>query len=72
MVYICALFFVIASMILIWSDFWDFPPPYQKALQIAAESNGTTVSVAERPQSLSPFAKEKVAGDDGDKFSAVT
>jgi cellulose synthase/poly-beta-1,6-N-acetylglucosamine synthase-like glycosyltransferase len=45
-VYICALLFVIASMILIWTDFWDFPAPFQKPLRITAQSNRTTVPVA--------------------------
>jgi len=42
-VYICALLFVIASLVLIWTDFWDFPSPFQKPLPISAGSNETVV-----------------------------
>jgi len=71
-VYTCALLFVIASMILIWTDFWDFPAPFQKPLQMTAGLDGITVSAAEQPESPSPFVKEKIAGDGEDKVSSVT
>ena len=60
---ICAVLLVIASIILIWTEYWDFPTPYPKELQIAPESTATTVSVGERLESLSPIAMGKVSGD---------
>jgi len=71
-VYICALLFVIASMILIWTDFWDFPTPYQKEFQKTRGLKVSTPSVAEQLESLFIHTKESLAGEGGDKSSAAT
>jgi len=33
LVYLCAAMLLIASAILIWTDFWEYPPPYQRELR---------------------------------------
>ena len=45
LVYVFAAVFALASIILIWTDFWDFPPPYQKEVQISSGLNPLTRSV---------------------------
>jgi len=46
-VYICAAMFMIASIILIWTDVWEYPAPYIKELKINAALNPNSGPVSE-------------------------
>ena len=56
----CAAILMSASAVLIWTDFWDFPPPYQKELQWISSSSGVDAPEEEQPETVaySPIAAE--------------
>ena len=72
LVYVFATGFVVASIILIWTDFWDFPPPYEKELQITPGLNVNTSPVAEQLKPLLPATREGLVGEVGDEPSDVS
>ena len=72
LVYAIAMVFVVASVILIWTEFWDFPPPYQEELQIIPGLKIITPSASEQLESLLPPANERRVCEGGDESSDVS
>jgi cellulose synthase (UDP-forming) len=71
LVYVFATVFVVASIVLIWTEFWDFPPPYEKQFQITPGLNVNTSPVAEQLEPLLLATNEGLADEGGDEPSEI-
>jgi cellulose synthase (UDP-forming) len=66
LIYVFALIFVVASIVLIWTEFWEFPPPYQKELQMTSSLNVERSPAAEQPDPVLLASEEDLAGEGED------
>jgi hypothetical protein len=69
LIYVFAAIFVVASIVLIWTEFWEFPRPYQKELQMTSSLNVERSPAAEQPEPLLLASEEDLA-DEGEDAPA--